>query len=205
MKPLWRFHPDLQASELEDRLLPVAGSVGGIVLTTGGYVLTNLTPGGSPGSTPIPALFVTTGSGGISSSPSGNTTGIPSFAATGTAGSSGGAGVTNAGSAANDPNAASIPLVTRNTVANDAPNAVPLVGRPSGDRSPVLPAGQFYQGDVPQAAPAPPTSETPGGQSNRSSSQDPVDSSPIRLGGAPPRHPSDVSSHSSETRAGRIR
>jgi hypothetical protein len=211
MKPLRKFHPDLQACELEDRLLPVIANLGVIVLTTSGYVLmipfpgAAAYPGGSPGGTAIPTSFSMTGSGGISSIQTGNITGVPSLAATGAAGSSGGAGVTiTVGSGANDATAASIPLVTRNTIANDALNAPPHIGRPSGDRSPVLPAGQFYQGDVPATTPAPPSSETPGEQSSRTPSRSPVDSSPIRPGGAPPRLLSDVSGNSMKTLADRM-
>jgi hypothetical protein len=199
MKPLRKFHPDLQACELEDRVLPVIANLGVIVLTTGGYVLMIPSPGAA-----IPTSFFMTGFGGISSTQPGNVTGIPSLTATGTAGSNGGAGVTTTvGSGSNDATAASIPLVTRNTIANDALNPPPLIGRPSWDRSPVLPVGQFYRGGVPETAPAPPSSETSGERSSRSPSQSPVESSPIRLDGAPPRLPSDVSGNSMQTRADR--
>ena len=199
------FHPDLQACELEARLLPVIANLGVIVLTTSGYVLMIPFPGASPGGTAIPPSFSVTGSGGISSIQPGNLTGIPSLAATGTAGSSGGGGATiTVGSGANDATAANIPLVTRSTIANDALNAPPLIGRPSGDRSPVLPAGQFYQGGVPETAPTSPSSETPGDQSSRPPSRSPVDSSSIRLGGAPPRVPSDISGQAMKTPAGRM-
>ena len=135
MKPLRKFHPDLQACELEDRLLPVIANLGVIVLTTGGYVLMIPSPGIA-----IPTSFFMTGSGGISSIQPGNNTGVPSLAATGTAGSSGGAGVTiTVGSGANDATAASIPLVTRNTIANDALNP----------RSPDRPA---VRGSIPRLA-----------------------------------------------------
>jgi hypothetical protein len=199
MNPLLKFHPELQACELEDRLLPVISNVGLIALTTGGYVLLTPSPGalaypgGSPGGTAIPTSFSITGSGGLFSVQPGNITGIPGLAATGTAGPSGGAGATiNGGSGANDPTALNIPLVTRNTIANDALVPRPQIGRPSGDRSPVLPVGQFYRGGVPETVPARPSSETPGQQSSRSLRQSPVDSTPIRLRGAPPRVPSDV-------------
>ena len=199
MKPLRKFHPDLQDCELEDRLLPVIANLGVIVLTTGGYVLMIPSPGVA-----IPTSFFMTGSGGISSIQPGNITGVPSLAATGTAGSSGGAGATiTVGSGANDATAASIPLVTRNTIANDALVSRPQIGRPSGDRSPVLPVGQFYRGGVPETVPAPPSSETSGERSSRSPRQSPVDSSPIRPGGAPPRLLSDVSGNSMKTRADR--
>jgi hypothetical protein len=203
MNSLRKFHPDLHACELEDRVLPVIANLGVIVLTTGGYVLTIPFPGvaastgGQPGSTAIPTSVYMTGSGAISSIQPGNITGVPNLAATGTAGPSGGAGVTiTFGSGTNDATAASIPLVTRNTIANDALNPPPRIGLPSGDRSPVLPAGQFYQGGVPRSAPAPPASETPVGQSSQSPMQRPVDSPPIRLGGAAPRRPSDLSGNS---------
>jgi hypothetical protein len=193
MKPLRKFHPDLQACELEDRLLPVIANLGVIVLTTGGYVLmipslgAAAYPGGTPVGSAIPTSFSMTGSGGISSIQPGDITGIPGLAAPATAGSSGGAGVTiGVGSGAGDPAALNIPLVTRNTIANDALNPPPLIGRPSGDESPLLPAGQFYRGDVPEAAAALPSSETPGELSSRSPSERPGDSFPIRLGGDPP-------------------
>jgi hypothetical protein len=203
MKPLRKFHPDLHVCELEDRLLPVISNLGVIVLTTGGYVL--LTPypgaaayaGGSSASTAIPTSFSITGSGGISSLQPGNITGIPGLAATGTAGSSGGAGATiSVGSGANDATALGIPLVTRNTIANDALVPPPQIGRPSRDASPVLPVGQYYRGGVPETVPVKPSSETPGGQASRSPRQSPGDSTPIRLGGAPPRATPDVSGNS---------
>jgi hypothetical protein len=188
MKPLRKFHLDLQACELEDRVLPVIANLGVIVLTTGGYVLMIPSPGIA-----IPTSFFMTGSGGISSIQPGNNTGVPSLAATGTA-----------GSGANDATAASIPLVTRNTIANDALNARPRIGRPSGDLSPILPVGQFYRGGVPETAPAPGSSETPGEQSNRSSRQRPVDSSPIRLGSVPARLHSTVLGNFMKTHADRM-
>jgi hypothetical protein len=203
MKPLRKFHPDMQASGLEERVVPVIANLGVIVLTTGGYVLLTPYPGVSPGGTAIPTSFSMTGSSGISSIQPGNITGIPSLAATGTAGSSGGAGVTSTvGSGASDAIAASIPLVTRNTIANDALNPPPRIGRPSGDRSPVLPAGQIYRGGFAVTVPAAASSATAGEQSSRSPS--PGDSSPIRLGGAPPRVPSDDPGHSMKDPADRM-
>ena len=89
--------------------------------------------------------------GGISSIQPGDGTGIPGLAATGMAGSTGGASVTiTFGSGANDTAAASIPLVTRNTIANDSLIPPPRIGRLSADRSPVLPPGEFYRGGVPE-------------------------------------------------------
>ncbi len=115
MKPLRKFSLDLQACELEDRILPVIANLGVIVLTTGGYVLMTpypgaaAYPGGSPGGTAIPTSFSITGSAGISSMQPGNITGIPGLATTGAAGSTGGAGATvTVGSGANDSTAVSI-------------------------------------------------------------------------------------------------
>ena len=51
MKSFRKFHPDLPACELEDRVLPVVANLGVIVLTTGGYVLMIPFPGASPGGT----------------------------------------------------------------------------------------------------------------------------------------------------------
>jgi hypothetical protein len=205
MNTLRKFHPDLQACELEDRLLPVVANLGVIVLTTGGYVLMTPYPGGSLGSTAIPTSFSMTGSGGISSVQPGNFTGIPALAVTLTAGSSGGVGATiGVGSGANDPTALTIPLVTRNTIANDALVPPPQIGRPSGDGSPVLPVGLYYRGGVAEPVPAPPSTETPGGQSSRSPHQRPVDSSPFRLGGALQHAAPDVSGNSMNVRMDRM-
>ena len=204
MNPLRKFHPDLQACELEDRLLPVIANLGVIVLTIGGYVLLTPFPGASAGSTAIPTSFSMTGSGGISSMQPGNSTGLPGLAGTATAGSGGVAGATIiVGSGANDANAPSIPLVTRNTIANDALNPPPRIGGPTGDRSPVLPAGQVYRGGVPQTVPAPTSSETPGEQSSRFPRPRPAGPAPIGLGGAPPRRPFDVPGHSMRALADR--
>jgi hypothetical protein len=204
MNALWKFHPDLQACELEDRILPVIANLGVIVLTTGGYVLLTPNPGGSPGGTAIPTSFAITGSSGISSMQPGNFTGILGLAPTAAAGSSGSTGATiTVGSGANDASAVSTPLVTRNTIANDALVPRPQIGRPSGDGSPVLPVGQFYRGGVRETVPARPSSETPGGQSNWSPRQSPVESTPIRLGGAPARATFDVAGNSMKAVAGR--
>ena len=102
----------------------------------------------------------------------------------------------NVGSGANDATAPSIPLVTRNTIANDATVPRPQIGRPSGDGSPVLPVGQIYRGGIPEIVPAPSSSATPGGQSSRSPQGSGVDSTPIRLGEAPPRGTPDVMGNS---------
>jgi hypothetical protein len=48
------------------------------------------------------------------------------------------------GLGADDAGAPIIPPVTRNTIANDAVNAVAVIGPASGDRYEVLPPGQVY-------------------------------------------------------------
>jgi hypothetical protein len=82
MNPFRKFHPDLHACELEDRLLPVIANLSVIVLTTGGYTLLIPSPGaltypaGSPGGT----SFSTSGFGGTFSIQPGNINGIPGLA-----------------------------------------------------------------------------------------------------------------------------
>ena len=201
MKALLKFRPDLLASELEDRLLPVISNPGVMVLTTGGYVLLTpslggpASPGGWTGGVDIPTGFFMTGSGGISSMQPGNNTGVPGLAATGPAGPSGAAGATIiVGSGANDANGPIVPaLVTRNTIANDALNPPPRIGRPSGDLSPVLPAGQVYRGGVPETAPAPDSGEAPERQPIRIRGQTPASARSIPPGVSPPRASSDAS------------
>ena len=148
MNPFRKFLPDLRTCELEDRLLPAIANVGVIVLTTGGYVLLVPSPGalayptGSQGGT----SFSTMGFGGASSTQPGNINGIPGLAMIGTPGSSGGAGATiNVSSGATDATNLNIPLVTRNTIANDALVPRPQIGRPAGDGSPILPPGEYYR------------------------------------------------------------
>ena len=119
MNPLRKLRLDLQACELEDRLLPVISNVGVIVLTSGGYILmirhpaAVANPGGSLSVAAIPTSISMTSLGGIFNNQPGIVTGSPSLAATGKAGSSGNAGVAfTVGSPAGDPATASIPLVT---------------------------------------------------------------------------------------------
>jgi hypothetical protein len=205
MNSLRKCYPDLQACELEGRVLPVITNLGVIVLTSGGYALMIPYPGGSPAGTAVPTSFSVTDSGGISSTETGTITSIQSLAATGTAGSSGDAGVTFTGdSAANDAIAASIPQVTRNTIANDALNPPVTIGILSGDRSPVLPEGQVYRGGVPETAPDPPLTATPGQQPSRFAIRSPADSSLVRPGGPAPGLQSDVSGHVTKARADRL-
>jgi hypothetical protein len=118
----------------------------------------------------------------------GSVAGLP---ATAPSGSNGGAGVTiTVGSGANDASAPIIPLVTRNTIANDALNPAPRIGRDSGDRSPVLPAGQVYRGGFPEAATV--SEEAPEREAFRIPNLGPVDA-PIRPGAARHRLSSDAS------------
>jgi hypothetical protein len=181
MKAQLKYCPDLRACVLEDRLVPVAPNLGlgAIVLTTGGYVLTSAFPGIA-----IPASFVMTGSVGISGMQPGNSNG------------NGGAAETIVvGSGANDAGAPIIPLVTRNTIANDALNAAPLIGRVSGYRSDVLPPEQVYRGGLPVSASGGVSTEASGQWSGPNPDERPVDPLPIRLQGRPHRLASGASGH----------
>jgi hypothetical protein len=181
MKAQLKYCPDLRACVLEDRLVPVIPNLGlgAIVLTTGGYVLTSAFPGIA-----IPASFVMTGSAGISGMQPGNGTG------------NGGAAETIVvGSGANDAVAPIIPLVTRNTIANDALNAAPLIGRVLGDRSDVLPPEQVYRGGLPVSASGGVSTEASGQRSGPNPDERPVDPLPIRLQSRPHRLASGASGH----------
>ena len=136
--------PDLRACELEDRLVPAIPDLGATVLTTGGYVLL-LSPfpviaadpfgqSGGPGFLTPSAM---SGSAGVSGLLPGNSAGVPGLATTAPTGSNGGAAVTIiVGSGADDAGAANIPPVTRNTIANDALSAAPVIGRCRGTGPP---------------------------------------------------------------------
>jgi hypothetical protein len=104
------------------------------------------------------------------------------------------------GSGANDASAPNIPFVTRNTIANDALNPAPRIGRDSGDRSAVLPAGQVYRGGVPDTASV--SQETLGREAIRIPSQGPFDA-PVRPGAARHLVSSDASVESINARADR--
>jgi hypothetical protein len=179
MKAQLKYCPDLRACVLEDRLVPVIPNLGlgAIVLTTGGYVLTSAFPGIA-----IPASFVMTGSAGISGMQPGNGTG------------NGGAAETIVvGSGANDAVAPIIPLVTRNTIANDALNATPRIGRVLGDRSDVLPPEPVYRGGLPVSASGGVSTEASGQRSGPNPDERPVDPLPIRLRSRPHRLASGAS------------
>ena len=159
-------------NQLGSFLAPVVPNLSAIVLTPAGYDLMSSFPGIA-----IPVSFVVTGSGGISSMQPGNGTGVPGQAATSPNGSNGGATVTIfVGSGANDIVATIIPLVTRNTIANDALNAAPLIGRVLGDRSDVLPPEQVYRGGLPVSASGGVSTEASGQRSGPNPDERPVDS-----------------------------
>jgi hypothetical protein len=200
MKAPLKFRPDLRACELEDRLVPVTSNPGVIVLTTEGYILMSTFPGAmsyitnAPGGPSIPTTFFMTGSGGISSIQPGNITGIPGLAGAGTKGSSGGAAVTiTVGSGANEAVAPIITLVTRNTIANDALNAAPSIGRMSGDRSDVLPPGRVYRDSMPVTAPGGVSTEVPSQRAGHDPDQGDIDPLPIRSQSRPHRLASGAS------------
>jgi hypothetical protein len=112
----------------------------------------------------------------------GNGTGASGPATTAQTGSNGGAAVTIvAGSGADDASAPIIPPVTRNTIANDAVNAAPVIGRASGDRSDVLPPGQVYLDGVPVTGPAGVPTNAPGQPAGSQPEEMPADPLRIRL------------------------
>ena len=181
MKAQLKYRPDLRSCVLEDRLVPVVPNLGlgTIVLTTSGYVLTSAFPGSA-----IPASFVMTGAAGVSGMQPGSGTGVP----TSTTGSSGGAtAMIFVGSGANDILAPIIPLVTRNTIANDALNPLPIIGRLSGERSAVLPPDLVYRGGLPVTATVGFSPEGPGQRAAPEPAQGNVDPLPLRLQRRPNR------------------
>jgi hypothetical protein len=192
MKAQLKFCPDLRACVLEDRLVPAVPNLGlwpAIVLTTNGYVLTMAIPGAA-----IPASFVMTGPAGISGMQPGNGT------------DNGGAAATIVvGSGANDTVASIIPLVTRNTVVNDAGNAAPLIGRALRDRSDVLPPGQVYQDGLPVTAPGGVSTEGSGQPAGQDPGEEPVEPLPIRLRSRPHRLASDASGYPVRSHADQAR
>jgi hypothetical protein len=189
MKALLKYSPDLRACELEDRVLPVISDLGATVLTTGGYVLLlspfpviSADPFGQSGGPGFLTASAITGSAGVSGLLPGNSAGLPSLATTAPTGSNGGAAVTiSVGSGTNDTDAANIPPVTRNTVANDALSAAAVIGSGWGDRSAVLPPEQVYRGGLPVTATVGFSLEVPGQRAAQEPAQGPVDPPPLRL------------------------
>ncbi|MFI5038217.1 MAG: hypothetical protein ACHP93_07030 [Solirubrobacterales bacterium] len=202
MKAQLKYSPDLRDCVLEDRLVPVIPNLGpgAIVLTAGGYVLVMspfpvsvadpLGTSGSPGFLTPSAM---TGGGSSSLLPA-NSTGVPGQAATSPNGSNGRVASTIfVGSGANDAVAPIIPLVTRNTIANDALNATPRIGRVLGDRSDVLPPEQVYRGGLPVSASGGVSTEASGQRFGPNPDERPVDPLPIRLRSRPHRLASGAS------------
>jgi hypothetical protein len=212
MKAHWNYRPDLRACELEDRLLPAIPGQGAIVLTTGGDVLllspfpvTASDPFGESGVPEFVTPSVMAGSGVGFGLPPGNGSGAQGLTATAPTGSNGGAFETiTVGSGADDASAASIPQVTRNTIANDAASAAPVIGRVSGDHSAVLPPEQVYRGGLPVTATVDFSIELPGQQAAREPDHGPVDQLPLRIRRRPHRLASGASgnlirSHANQT------
>jgi hypothetical protein len=202
MKALLKYRPDLRSCELEDRLVPATLNLGATVLTTGGYVLL-LSPfpvfAGNPLGASGGAGFLTasamSGSAGGSGLLPGNSPGVPGLTRSAPTGSNRGAAVTIVvGSGADDAGAPIIPLVTRNTIANDALNAAPVIGRVSGDLSAVLPPGQVYREGVPVTDPAGVSTKAPGQPAGSQPDDKPADPLRIRL----PRLPHRLESNASE-------
>jgi hypothetical protein len=195
MKALLKYRPDLRDCELEDRLVPATPNLGATVLTTGGYALLlspfpviASSPFGASGGPGFLTPSVMTGSLGSPGVQPGNGTGASGPATTAPTGSNGGAAVTiNVGSGADDAGAANIPPVTRNTVANDALSAAPVIGRLSGDGSAVLPPDQIYRGGLPMTATVGLSLEVPGQRTAPEPAQAPADSLPLRLRRRPHR------------------
>jgi hypothetical protein len=107
------------------------------------------------------------------------------------------------GSGANDASAPNIPLVTRNTIANDALVPRARIGSVFGDRSAPLPPGQSYRGVPPATAPAGGSTDVPGRRTGWIPGQRPIDAASNRLGTAPHRLSSDASENALQTIAGR--
>ena len=189
MKALWNYLPDLRACELEDRLMPVTPDLGATVLTSAGYVLllspfpvSVADPFGQSGGPGFLTPSAMSGSAGVAGLLPGKSAGVPSLVTTAPTGSIGGGAVTIiVGSGANDAGAANIPPVTRNTIANDARSAAPVIGRLSGDRSDVLPPEQVYRGGLPVTATVGFSLEVPGQRAAKEPAQGPVDPLPLRI------------------------
>ena len=160
MKVQHKYCPDFRDCVLEDRLVPVipnqlgsflapvVPNLGAIVLTPAGYDLMSSFPGIA-----IPAYVRRDGLGGNLQHAAGQRhrrAGPGRDVAERI--ERGGRSTIFVGSGANDVVATIIPLVTRNTIANDALNAAPLIGRVLGDRSDVFPPEQVYRGGLPVSA-----------------------------------------------------
>ena len=197
MKAQHKYRPDFRTCVLEDRLVPVVPNLGlgTIVLTTSGYVLTSAFPGSA-----IPASFVMTGAAGVSGMQPGSGTGVP----TSTTGSSGGAtAMIFVGSGANDILGPVIPSVTRNTIANDALNPAPQIGRVLGERSGALASVEVHRAGLAGTTAAGASTEAPGQRYGPDPDEAPVDASPIRIRSRPHRLASDASGYPVRSHADR--
>ena len=174
--------------------------LGAIVLTTGGYALLlspfpviASSPFGASGGPSFLTASVMAGSVGSPGVQPGNGTSASGPATTAPTASNEGAAVTIViGSGADDASAPIIPLVTRNTIANDALNAAPAIGRVSGDRSAVLPPGQVYRDGVPVTGPAGVSTKAPGQPAGSQPDEKPADPLRVRLRRPPHRLASDA-------------
>ena len=201
MKALLKYRPDLRDCELEDRLVPATPNLGATVLTSGGYVLllspfpvTAADPNGFSGGPGFLTPSAMSGSAGVSGLLPGNSAGVPGLATPAPTGSNGGVAATIlVGSGANDAGAANIPPVTRNTIANDALSAAPVIGRLSGDRSAVLPPELVYRGGLPVTATVGFSLELPGQRVAQEPAQAPVNPLSVRLRRRPHRLASGTS------------
>lgn len=169
---------------LEDRCLPVIPNLGVIALTTGGFVLMIPFPGAmsslagsstpfgpniaaSVNGTPFNIPFFVLGIGGISSALPGNITGYPALASGAPAALGTGINLTiYVGSGSDEANTPPIPLVTRNTIANDRLNPLPVIGGTMTSTSslPPAPSAAVIHAPATASAPAPsPASGASGG------------------------------------------
>jgi hypothetical protein len=180
-----KYCPDLQACVLEDRLLPVGSDLGpgGLLLTAHGYVLV-MSPFPVNGADPMGASrspgYLTSSAmiGGVSGLLPASGTGVRPVATTAPAKPNRATSMTIVvGSGADDASSQVVATVTRNTIANDAVNAAPQIGRLSMDRSEVLPPGQVYRGGV--------SSEVSSRRPDSGPDQKPAHPLPIRLRGRP--------------------
>jgi hypothetical protein len=196
MKAQLKYSPDLRACVLEDRLAQAVSNpgLGTIVLTTGGYVLVMspfpvsvADPSGATGSPGF--LTPSAMTGGTSGLLPANSTGVPTSP---TRSNSEPTVTIFVGSGANDIVAPIIPLVTRNTIANDALNAAPQIGRVLGDRSDVLTPAQLDRGGVAGTAPGGLSREVSGQRSGPNPDERPVDPLPIRIQSRPHRLAAEI-------------
>jgi hypothetical protein len=211
MKALLKCRPDVRACELEDRLMPANPDPGAIVPTPGGYVLLlspfpviATDPFGESAGPGFLTPSVISGYAGVYGLLPGNSAGVPGLATTAPTGSNGRAAATIiVGSGADEASAPIITPVTRNTIANDAVNPAPVIGRASGDRSAVLPPELVYRGEWPVTAPGGVRAEVPGRPGGSDPGERPADPLRIRPRKTLHRLPSDSSGNLVKSNADR--